>query len=292
MTRIIGDRRGKSALDEMEEVARARNKDVAEEERLEALRKAEETLKPKAPSELVEVPAVIPAMNVAPTLYNGLEFEPKAYSEAPDNLILTYGRSLGWIRQKGYQRHPTPCEVFSLLADNLEEKLQDEYKAVAKDMLSCPGEWLSMAMERKEDLLICYLHPEGLCWNNDAQIYRKGSFSYTERYEFDVTGKNEKWGISLKEFEDEFVKLFYGRIFNDLPEEMRQGKQIAFVELPKDGELFPAYRMNFAISGHTNGNPDWLSRGVLEKKIMINSNTNGGIGTAFRTSLINSGGLK
>ncbi|MFA5887568.1 MAG: hypothetical protein WC852_02565 [Candidatus Nanoarchaeia archaeon] len=40
MSRIIGDRKEKSALDEMEEVARARNRDVAEEERLEVLRKA------------------------------------------------------------------------------------------------------------------------------------------------------------------------------------------------------------------------------------------------------------
>ncbi|MFH1066224.1 MAG: hypothetical protein V1734_06970 [Nanoarchaeota archaeon] len=47
MARIIGDRR-KSALDEMEEVARARNADVAEEERLEALRKAKEALNGKS----------------------------------------------------------------------------------------------------------------------------------------------------------------------------------------------------------------------------------------------------
>jgi hypothetical protein len=42
MSRIIGDRTKKSALDEMEEVARARNKDVAEEERLDAERKQKE----------------------------------------------------------------------------------------------------------------------------------------------------------------------------------------------------------------------------------------------------------
>ncbi|MFA5887565.1 MAG: hypothetical protein WC852_02550 [Candidatus Nanoarchaeia archaeon] len=52
MSRIIGDRKEKSTLDEMEEVARARNKDVAEDERLEALRKAkEEAERAKAPSE-------------------------------------------------------------------------------------------------------------------------------------------------------------------------------------------------------------------------------------------------
>jgi hypothetical protein len=37
MSGLIGDRTKKSALDEMEEVARARNKDVAEEEKLEII---------------------------------------------------------------------------------------------------------------------------------------------------------------------------------------------------------------------------------------------------------------
>ena len=41
MSRIIGDRT-RNTLDEMEEVARARNKDVAEEERLGSVRKAKE----------------------------------------------------------------------------------------------------------------------------------------------------------------------------------------------------------------------------------------------------------
>ena len=37
------------------------------------------------------------------------------------------------------------------------------------------GEWLSMAMERKGDVLVCYLHPEGLVWNEDkGGVYEKG----------------------------------------------------------------------------------------------------------------------
>ena len=51
MNRIIGDRK-ENILDEMEEVARARNKDVAEEERLEKLEAArrarEEAENPKS----------------------------------------------------------------------------------------------------------------------------------------------------------------------------------------------------------------------------------------------------
>ena len=52
MSRIIGDRT-RNTLEEMEEVARERNRDVAEEERQEALRKAEEAKNPKAPSKPV-----------------------------------------------------------------------------------------------------------------------------------------------------------------------------------------------------------------------------------------------
>ena len=63
MNRIIGNRTGKSALDEMEEVARARNADVAEEERLERIeaeRKAVEDAERKSKEkERKAMPAVI-----------------------------------------------------------------------------------------------------------------------------------------------------------------------------------------------------------------------------------------
>ena len=76
MNRIIGNRTGKSALDEMEEVARARNADVAEEERLERIeaeRKAVEDAERKSKEkERKAMPAVIPVKE-EPEVFNGDE---------------------------------------------------------------------------------------------------------------------------------------------------------------------------------------------------------------------------
>ena len=76
MARIIGNRTGKSALDEMEEVARARNADVAEEERLERIeaeRKAVEDAERKSKEkERKAMPAVIPVKE-EPEVFNGDE---------------------------------------------------------------------------------------------------------------------------------------------------------------------------------------------------------------------------
>ena len=67
----------------------------------------------------------------------------------------TYDASLARLRQEKYERHASPSEAFSLIEDNLEGKLSGALKAVADDMMSSYGEWLSMAFERKG---ICLLH--------------------------------------------------------------------------------------------------------------------------------------
>ena len=106
MTRIIGDRRGKSALDEMEEVARERNADVAEEERMEKLEAArrarEEAERANAPSE----PAII-----EPSLKDIVDFHGRELfrgdAEALKELYKTIGKGYDKyrvdIREKGYR---------------------------------------------------------------------------------------------------------------------------------------------------------------------------------------------
>ena len=200
MSRIIGDRT-RNTLDEMEEVARARNKDVAEEERLEALRKAkeadrrkqederkagEEAEKVEAPSE----PVTIPEGKIITGDYHGLEWE----LHAPKHPIggknaLTYDGSLARIKKGGYERHPIPSELFSLLMDYHEEKLQGKLNVAADEMISGCGEWLSMAMERKGSILICYLHPEGLVWDETKGVYVQNGFKYYSKQCFNISGK-------------------------------------------------------------------------------------------------------
>ncbi|MFH1066230.1 MAG: hypothetical protein V1734_07000, partial [Nanoarchaeota archaeon] len=177
MTRIIGDRR-ENTLDEMEEVARERNRDVAEEERqekLEAARRArEEAEKPKAPSGIQHS-----ASDLIMPCYHGLEWELRALREGAQGAkkCYTYDKSINSLKKIG-KRHPTPSEALTLLADHLEGKLSGDLKATADDMLYNYGEWLSMAVERQEDMLICYLHPEGLVWDANESRYKKNRFQY------------------------------------------------------------------------------------------------------------------
>lgn len=252
MNRIIGDRKEKSALDEMEEVARARNRDVAEEDRLEALRKAkeeadrrkqederrarEETEKVEAPSE----PVIIPEGKIIPGDYHGLKWELHAPKHPMGGKnALTYDGSLARIREAGFERHPAPSETVSLMADYLEEKLQGKLNIVADEMLSGCGDWLSMAMERNGNILICYLHPEGLVWDEGKGIYVQNGFKYYSKQYFNISGKESNKDVGLNEFGDGFVNLFYGRSFNELPKEMREGDKKANISLPRDKEVWP-----------------------------------------------------
>jgi len=272
MNRIIGDRT-KSALDEMEEVARARNADVAEEERLEAeikarkeeLRKKEEAKSGKAPS------GKTPAGNITAADYMGIEFEANVSRDIYNKKLYPYDLSLRKLKAAGYKRHASPSEVFSLLMDNLEGKLQGEYKAVAEDMLDDYGEWMSMAVERIGDTLTCYLHPEGLAWDKDKKIYwRKGIFKYDSRQEFDISGKGSACWIQLQKFSDDFVKMLYGRSYKDLPEDMREQVLGTDVYLPPpDGDIWPVYRNNinpFSITCYKKDRG--ASRGVREKPVV------------------------
>jgi hypothetical protein len=158
MSRIIGDRREKSALDEMEEVAKQRNRDVAEEERLEALRKAKEAISGKAPSD----DAGKGDEKAFSAIYDWMEIEPKVLrtsSKPAQKVVETYGKSLLELRQRGYLRHCYPADAFAFICDGLERKLDTASKAIFEDMAHGGHEWLSMAWSRRENFLIAYLHP-------------------------------------------------------------------------------------------------------------------------------------
>ena len=149
----------------------------------------------------------------------------------------TYDASLARLRQEKYERHASPSEAFSLIEDNLEGKLSGALKAVADDMLSSYGEWLSMAFERKGDLLIAYLHPEGIVWDGSKYV-KQNTFKSDSEQRFNIAGKKSNEWISLQEFSDDFSLLAYSRKFADLPQVMREGNaniSKAHVYLPKDG---------------------------------------------------------
>ena len=174
-----------------------------------------------------------------------------------------YGKSLERLRIAGYERHASPSEAFSLLADNLEGKLNGKLKEIADDMYLGFGEWLSMAFERKDDLLIVYLHPEGIVWDK-GKYQKQSSFKYGVKMEFDITGKKSNTWIPLQEMEDSFSFLVYSRDFNDLPEAMKEGSKTAHIALPANGRFCPISNDLYNLSSRFNidGTGKWASRGV------------------------------
>jgi hypothetical protein len=276
MSRIIGDRKEKSALDEMEEVARARNRDVAEEERIEAEkkakreadRKAREEAQKKNAEEKANAPSEEPAGRITPPDYSGLEFEPKN-SHTHDDSTYIYDDSLKRIKKAKYRRHPAPSEVFTLLADNLEGKLTGNLKAAADEMVDDLGEWLSMSMKRRGDILICYLHPNLKYQNGRYHLHGKYKCEFLRM--FNVAGKSSEECIPLNKFDDDFVKFVYGRIPENLPKEMMQGKKKATVLLPKEGIVSPVSRY-MSIDGRYSISAciqRWVSRGVRHSEETI-----------------------
>jgi hypothetical protein len=241
MNRIIGDRTKKSALDEMEEVARVRNRDVAEEERLDAIRKAKGEQNPNASAEKPQDPIILPAT------YKDIEIEPKAARTLAQSREIKhpmlYNVSLKRLKKAGYERHASPSEALSLIYDGVEGKLSGILETIYNDVMWNCGEWLSMAFERQGDLLICYLHPENLPERGLADD--SNGFGYADKREFNIKGLESGAMIRIREMEDFFIRTVYGREYRDLPDIVKNGSALidaAHIMLPPDRCLLPVYR--------------------------------------------------
>ncbi len=178
--------------------------------------------------------------------YKNVVFEETAkYSDNNPNEkhLFTYDQSLERIKQKNpMARHARPSETFGLIIDCLENKINDEkLLKVKEDMLKSYGEWLSCAFERQGNTLIVYLDPEGITWNGSGYAKNK-DFKFADKKEFDITGINSQTWTDLNKFSDELVKYLYGRIFSDLPTEIKTGNKRAQVYIPPDEKFLPVGR--------------------------------------------------
>jgi hypothetical protein len=278
--RIIGDRTGKSTLDEMMEVSRARNEEVAEEERIEAERKAKreaDRIKKEAEKAIREKEKRdnVPGDNSWEGLerayrekkdyteaYMGIEFEPKAPRKrgvkgSYSQISMGFDESFKRILKKGYGRHPLPAEQFSLITGYLEGKLKGKLKRTAEDMIFEEGNWFAMAFGRAGDKLVCYTNPRGIEHdkeNEKAYIIHKG-FVFDQKDEFSIAGLGEGW-IPLEQFNDDLVEFLYGRKYADLPQAFKEGFKIkaegsrayinkAEIYLPDDGVIWPLSQGNW-----------------------------------------------
>jgi len=189
--------------------------------------KEEKSAEKAKPAESKAKPTETPRQNIIEASYKDIEFEQPAYrkqGEGEDN-ILSFNDSLTRLKNAGFERHARPQEVFGLLIDGLEGRLNGNLAEVEKDVLTSLGGWMSMAFERKGDILIAHLDPEGLVW--DGNRYVKQNFKNNGQQEFSVKGKVSNKGIPLNEFNEDLVRFLYARPFTDLPKEMQTGTLIA-----------------------------------------------------------------
>ena len=76
-------------------------------------------------------------------LFDKLEIESESYQEH-----YHFCTSMKRLKEKGYYRHLRPWESFDIITKYLEKNLPPDLESFAKDMLSCQGEWFSMAVQR------------------------------------------------------------------------------------------------------------------------------------------------
>jgi len=179
--------------------------------------------------------------------YQQVEFETLACRKEgkSEKASFSFDQSLAKLRERGYERHPRSVEMFSLLSDHLEERLGNGVQEVAVDMLENYGEWVSLAWERKGDVLIAYVDPVGLVWDEQRREYVRDNFDCAQTQEFDITGKQSRHGVDLKEFGREFVVAHYGVPFDELPVQMREGDRRAQAYLTPEGIVWPVGRGNY-----------------------------------------------
>ncbi len=200
--------------------------------------------------------------------YKDVVFDEKAKyldNNPNEKHLFTYDNSLERIKQKNpLARHARPSEAFGLIIDCLENKVSDEkLLKVKEDMLKSYGEWLSCAFERQGNTLIVYLDPTGINWNGSEYI-KTENFKFSDKKEFDITGiDSQKW-TDLNKFSDEFIKYLYGKTFNDLPAEMKEGNKKAQVYLPPDEKFWPVTSSDYGISCSIDAfSYNGASRGVV-----------------------------
>lgn len=180
---------------------------------------------------------------------------------------LYFDESMERLRKKGYERHLRPWEYCSLIIDYYEGKLEAGMAKLAKKMINSYGGWLSMAVEREGDSLICYVDPENLEWDNmnpNNKYVINGKLGYTDKKEFDIKGIPSGVLVGLEEFDDDFAEYFYTCKFKDLPVEMKKGE--IRIHLPYSGILWPVSCSSNSIFDIRTEYTSRASRGARIKK--------------------------
>ncbi len=170
-------------------------------------------------------------------------FEPRAVYGGTEKKWYTFDASLRALQKRGYERHPRPAEAFDLTCRRLEGRLQPEQQAVADDMFSNRGEWLSMTMLREGNLLHCYLDPENLVWNGHKYVVPGGKLKNAGEEVYSIGSLHRLIHIKyMNDVNPALVEKLWSHHYALLPEEIRQN---AWILLPPENALRPVSSNNY-----------------------------------------------
>jgi|GEM_PF-5044671 len=194
--------------------------------------------------------------------YKTIDIECRAPIDTDDATKWNYSfdESLERLRISDYERHLRSNEYVDFLLDTMHDGKTDPLKSVRADLLSSGEEWLSLALERQGNTLICHTDPDG--WHSTNGVYRRTSqFSSLQSKSFDITGIPSSVRLSLTDFGNDLITVLYGRPLHRLPPiYQREGSII----LPRNNSIQPvcaggSYGLRF-----TSMMPYGASRGVRE----------------------------
>ncbi len=171
--------------------------------------------------------------------YQRLIIEPSApRTGGSEKDLLTYDASEARLVQAGYLRHLFASEAFGLLIDSLESKLSGPVAAIAQDMVSSYGEWLSLAWKKQGTNLLVYEYPV-VSWDGSAYALAR---PVAPTLTLDIGSQPSTQWIDLQALPDSFTQYHYGRSFAQLPQEMKAGGKRAQVYFHNDGTFWPVGR--------------------------------------------------
>jgi len=227
------------------------------------LAEAEETVgeAEKFEEHAVEQPAAIPSG----ITYKELEWETKAPRESGTMFkeCYTYDQHEKRLKEEGWERAPTPQEIFRLLIDDLEGKLNESQQALVSDIQSSYREWFCHAIQRQQNTLHIYEYVTQFPEDTTKQIDVTVIPSWCKNHRsFDITGLEPGSWHELEIVDPKLVTYFYSRPFEALPSAFQTEDQKEQIYIPKSTNLFHLGSVHHSFSIRSYHVSNAASRGV------------------------------
>jgi len=184
------------------------------EQRAVALGEVESALTADTPDyEALQAQIAAAGINPVETL-GGVVYNGQVWQSENTGVDEPFDVGLAKIQAAGFQRFPRLAEASDLFLDySRREPDSSPQYTLAKNMCFGKGDWLSLAFERRQDLLHAYVDPENLVWRKDKYIW-DGEPVYNQEESpepFDITGIQDYNGRHrIDTLPPELVAFMYG----------------------------------------------------------------------------------